>query len=50
MPDDKNIIIYRTADGRALVALYAKDGRIWLGRPRRCQGSGRVGKTDFRKE
>lgn len=25
-----NIIIYNTADGKASVALYAKDGRIWL--------------------
>ena len=30
MDDLKNIIIYRTADGRASVALYAKDGKIWL--------------------
>ena len=28
--DQQNIIIYRTADGRASVALYAKDGKIWL--------------------
>ena len=28
--DRQNIIIYRTADGRASVALYAKDGKIWL--------------------
>ena len=26
----KNIIIYKTADGRASVALYAKDGNIWM--------------------
>ena len=25
-----NIIIYKTADGKASVALFAKDGRIWL--------------------
>ena len=25
-----NIIIYNTADGRASVALYARDGKIWL--------------------
>ena len=25
-----DIIIYRTADGRASVALFAKDGKIWL--------------------
>lgn len=30
MSDQQNIIIYRTADGRASVALYAKDGKIWL--------------------
>jgi hypothetical protein len=30
MDDQQNIIIYRTADGRASVALYAKDGKIWL--------------------
>jgi hypothetical protein len=28
--DQKNIIIYRTADGRASVALYAHDGKIWV--------------------
>lgn len=30
MNDERNIIIYRTADGKASVALYAKDGKIWL--------------------
>lgn len=30
MNDQQNIIIYRTADGRASVALFAKDGKIWL--------------------
>ena len=30
MSNEQNIIIYRTADGRASVALYAKDGKIWL--------------------
>ena len=30
MNDQQNIIIYRTADGRASVALYAKDGIIWM--------------------
>lgn len=31
MPDtESNIIIYNTIDGKASVALYAKDGRIWL--------------------
>ena len=28
--DQRNIIIYRTADGNASVALFAKDGKIWL--------------------
>lgn len=26
----QNIIIYKTADGRASVALYAQDGQVWL--------------------
>ncbi len=32
MPDtqETNIIIYNTLDGKAAVALYAKDGKIWL--------------------
>ena len=30
MSDEQNIIIYRTSDGRASVALYAKDEKIWL--------------------
>jgi len=30
MDEQQNIIIYRTADGHASVALYAKDGKIWL--------------------
>ena len=30
MNDEQNIIIYRTADRRASVALFAKDGKIWL--------------------
>ena len=30
MDDNQNIIIYRTADGRASVALFARDGKIWL--------------------
>ncbi len=31
MPDQpSNIIIYNTTDGKASVALYAKNGRIWL--------------------
>ena len=25
-----NIIIYNTTDGKASVALYARDGKIWL--------------------
>ena len=28
--NQQNIIIYNTADGRASVALYARDGNIWL--------------------
>ena len=28
--NQRTIIIYNTADGKASVALYAKDGRIWL--------------------
>ena len=30
MDQQQDIIIYRTADGRASVALYARDGKIWL--------------------
>ena len=30
MEEQQNIIIYRTADMHASVALYAKDGKIWL--------------------
>ena len=30
MEEQQDIIIYRTADGRASVALFAKDGKIWL--------------------
>ena len=30
MDEQQNIIIYRTADGRASVALFAKDGKILL--------------------
>lgn len=29
-PEQNNIIIYNTIDGKAAVALYAKDGKIWL--------------------
>ena len=29
-PDESNIIIYNTADGKASVSLYAKDGNIWM--------------------
>lgn len=28
--EKKNIIIYNTADGKASVSLYAKDGMIWM--------------------
>ena len=37
MDDQQNIIIYRTADGRASVALYAKDGKIWLNQQQMAQ-------------
>jgi hypothetical protein len=30
MQQEHNIIIYNTADGKAKVALYAKDGNIWM--------------------
>ena len=30
MNDQPNMIIYRTADGKSSVALFAKDGKIWL--------------------
>ncbi len=30
MEAEKNIIIYNTTDGKASVALYAKDGNIWM--------------------
>mgnify|MGYP003316894666 CR=1 FL=1 len=30
MQNEQNIIIYNTIDGKASVALYAKDGKIWL--------------------
>ena len=30
MDQQQDFIIYRTADGRASVALYARDGKIWL--------------------
>ena len=28
--EQQDIIIYKTADGKASVALYAKDGEVWL--------------------
>ena len=28
--EQQNIIIYKTADGQASVALYAQDGNVWL--------------------
>ena len=28
--EKKNIIIYNTADGKASVSLYAKDGSVWM--------------------
>ncbi len=30
MKSEQNIIIYNTADGKVKVALYAKDGNIWM--------------------
>ena len=30
MTEKKNIIIYKTPDGKSSVALFAKDGKIWL--------------------
>lgn len=30
MDNRPNIIIYRTADGKSSVALYAADGKVWL--------------------
>jgi hypothetical protein len=28
--DEQNLVIYRTDDGEATVALYARDGNVWL--------------------
>ena len=28
--DGQDIIIYKTADGKASVSLYAKDGMVWM--------------------
>lgn len=30
MKEQQNIIIYNTADGKASVSLYAKDGMVWM--------------------
>jgi hypothetical protein len=30
MNEERNIIIYKTADGKASVSLYAKDGSVWM--------------------
>ncbi len=30
MEKEQNIIIYNTADGKARVSLYAKDGNVWM--------------------
>ena len=30
MPEQQNIIIYNTVDGKASVSLYAKDGSVWM--------------------
>jgi len=38
MPDEQsNIIIYNTIDGKASVALYAKDGKIMTKNPQLCK-------------
>lgn len=29
-PDEQNIILYKTIDGKSSVALYSKDGNVWL--------------------
>ena len=28
--DEQNLIIYKTEDGKASVALYARNGNVWL--------------------
>ena len=28
--EEKNIIIYKTPDGKASVSLFAKDGSVWM--------------------
>lgn len=30
MNEEQNIIIYNTPDGKASVALYARDGNVWM--------------------
>lgn len=30
MEEQRNIIIYKTSDGKASVALFAKDGKVWM--------------------
>lgn len=30
MEEQNNIIIYKTKDGKSSIALYAKDGNVWL--------------------
>jgi hypothetical protein len=34
MPDNQNIIIYNTVDGKASVILYARDGQVWMNQNR----------------
>jgi hypothetical protein len=29
-PEEKSIIIYHTADGKANVSLFARDGSVWM--------------------
>lgn len=37
MNHEENIIIYNTPDGKAAVALYAKDGRVWMNQSQLAQ-------------
>lgn len=30
MNDPKNMIIYKTVDGKISIALFAKDGMVWM--------------------
>jgi len=35
--NEQNIIIYNTADGKASVSLYAKDGQVWMNQSQLAQ-------------